>query len=82
VVRQRKEFMKLQNKVRLFRERYGWPQAKLSSLAEVDRSLISIIEHHNYQPSDRIKRKIAAALGVTVAEVWPEVEGGNYEYGR
>jgi DNA-binding XRE family transcriptional regulator len=71
--------MNSQNNVRIFREKYGWPQAKLAVLAEVDRSLISHIELYGYQPSDRIKRKIAQALGVTVADVWSDPMEGNHD---
>jgi DNA-binding XRE family transcriptional regulator len=69
----------MRNNVRLFRERLNWPQAKLSSLAQVDRSTVCLIERHNYEPSYKTKRKIAHALGATVAAIWPEFTEGSYD---
>jgi lambda repressor-like predicted transcriptional regulator len=46
----------------------------LSALSGVSATIISAVEHWNYCPGDEVRQRIAAALGVDVAEIWPARE--------
>ncbi len=44
----------------------------LAARAGVSATTLSAIERWNYLPGPQVRRRIAAALEVTVAEIWPE----------
>jgi DNA-binding XRE family transcriptional regulator len=47
----------------------------LATLAKCNPTTISAIERWRYHPRSDTCRRIAAALGVEVADIWPEQEG-------
>jgi transcriptional regulator with XRE-family HTH domain len=57
--------------IELARRDRGWRQADLATEAGVSRHTVAIAER-GYRPSEKSRRKIAAALGSSVAELWIE----------
>jgi DNA-binding XRE family transcriptional regulator len=47
----------------------------LAALARVSPTTLCAMERWNYQPSVPVRQRIAMALCVTVADIWPDGEG-------
>lgn len=61
--------------VRREREAQGLRLIDLAERADMSPGHISMIETRGYIPSLRSKEKLAKGLGMSVEELWPEVEG-------
>ncbi len=60
--------------VRIFRERRGWTQAQLGKEAQVDAGYVSRIETGSVDPGLQVQRRLADALGVSMAELMQQAE--------
>lgn len=63
--------MKSVNHLKELRLARGLAQQALAVRARVSAALIVGVERHGHRPSDEVQRKIANALDVTPAEIWP-----------
>lgn len=61
------------NKLREWRQRQGLPQWALAVRVGPSATTLSAIERWGYRPKVELQERIAAALGVNVADIWPEV---------
>lgn len=59
------------NHLKEIRTGKGLAQAGLAVQAEVSPTVIANIERWGYKPTERVREKIARALGVTLADIWP-----------
>lgn len=64
------------NRVRALRLARGFAQARLAVEADISVSTLISIEKYAFWPTERVRGKLAAALGVEVGDIWPE--GGGY----
>ena len=62
------------NRLKEIRADKGVKMAQLTAICGVSMSTLSGIERYLYRPSDATKQKIADALGVEVALIWPDVK--------
>ena len=62
------------NRIRELREARGESQAGLSVRIGTTVFYLGLIELHGHLPGANLRARIAAALDVTEAEVWPVVE--------
>jgi lambda repressor-like predicted transcriptional regulator len=62
------------NQLRPLRRAQGLPLWGLAVRARTSPGTLSAIERWGYRPGADLQQRIAAALGVTVAEIWPRVE--------
>ena len=60
------------NRLREFRERAKLAQRGLNVKSGVAGATISAIERWDYRPSPLTQERLAKALDVTVADIWPE----------
>lgn len=58
-------------RLRHTREDRGWSQWKLAQLADVSQGMVSAIELGKTEPALAIRCKLALALCVQHAEIWP-----------
>lgn len=66
------------------RKRAGLTQVELAELARVPQGTISAIEH-GLRPSQRVQKRLAAALAVEQTDLWPDPAAtmeGAFEYVR
>jgi transcriptional regulator with XRE-family HTH domain len=63
------------NRLRELRNRQGIAQQGLAVQAGVSPSIVTMVEKWGYRPTERVREKIAGALGVPEKEIWPD--GGN-----
>jgi len=69
------EATSLGNALRRIRDRAGMSQRALADVSGVERSYISMLENgHRRNASEPIMRNLAAALGVTVGDLYREAE--------
>ncbi|MBC7084612.1 MAG: helix-turn-helix transcriptional regulator [Firmicutes bacterium] len=61
------------NILREIRLRRGISQVALAARAGTTPAMISIIERYGHLPRPDLRRRIAEALGVAEADIWPEV---------
>jgi transcriptional regulator with XRE-family HTH domain len=61
------------NNLRRLRQDQGLALYGLAALARVSPTTLSGIEKWGYQPTARVRQRIAAALGVTERDIWPEL---------
>lgn len=59
------------NNLKSIRKSRGLVLWHLAAISKVNPSLISAIERHDYQPSREVQARLAAALSVEIAEIWP-----------
>jgi transcriptional regulator with XRE-family HTH domain len=59
--------------VRRLREEKGWGQTELAFYAKMSTSIISLLENGKRNPSTNTLARIAEALGVEVADLFPKV---------
>jgi transcriptional regulator with XRE-family HTH domain len=60
--------------VRISRERLDWSQADLARQSRIDRAYVSRIETGSADPGLRVQRRLAEALGITLAELITDAE--------
>jgi transcriptional regulator with XRE-family HTH domain len=60
------------NHLRRLRHARGLALYGLAALARVSPTTLSGIERWNYRPTARVRQRIAAALGVTERDIWPQ----------
>jgi transcriptional regulator with XRE-family HTH domain len=66
--------IKICNKLRYHRERYGFSQAALASTSQVSKVTISKIERNqDYIPHHKTRRKLAEALNINVEQLFPAI---------
>jgi transcriptional regulator with XRE-family HTH domain len=61
------------NNLRRLRQAQGLALYGLAALARVSPTTLSGIERWGYQPTARVRQRIAAALGVTERDIWPQL---------
>jgi len=61
-------------RLRELRRLKGWSQKDLSANAGVSTGTVAWLETQKHEPQPRTMRKIAAALGVEVADLYPEAD--------
>ncbi len=61
------------NRLRELRHQRGLAMWALAARSRVQPSQLLGIERHDYLPGRIIRDRIAAALGVPVLEIWPEL---------
>lgn len=59
------------NRVKELRLAQGMLQRQLQMRASISPSVLTLIEKYSYRPTETIRLKIAAALGLHVDQVWP-----------
>jgi len=59
-------------RIKLLRKNNGWPQEQLANMAGLKQVIVSRIERGNRKVTADELRKLAAALGVSVAELLDE----------
>jgi transcriptional regulator with XRE-family HTH domain len=74
--------MEIGREIRRLRESKGWSQAKLAGNAGMGISGISQIETGSRNPSAVTLSKIAEALGVEVADLFPKAQAPLPDFGR
>lgn len=62
------------NKLKEFREKLKFSQIELSLAAHCSRATIIWIERLGHYPTPGVRQRIAVALFVSEATIWPEVE--------
>ena len=62
------------DKLKILRKAKGWSQNKLSEVSGVSQTYISELEAGKSAPTLPVVKKLAAALGVSVAELLEEPE--------
>jgi DNA-binding XRE family transcriptional regulator len=60
------------NTLRERRQRLGLAQQAVAVRAGVSPTLVVAIEKWGYRPTERVRERIAAAVGCSAAEVWSE----------
>lgn len=60
------------NRLKFYRRRKNWPQKKLAEISGISVVSISFIENHLVMPMDLTKAKLARALKVPVADLFPD----------
>lgn len=70
------------NHLRETRQKRGIAIWGLAARARVSPSLVSAIEKWGYAPRPGTQERIAAALGVSVGEIWPDPEGPAHPRGE
>jgi len=61
------------NNLRELRQDRNLPQWGLAVRAGTSATTVSAIERWGYKPGVELQERIATALGVNVADIWPEV---------
>lgn len=59
--------------IRKARDRCGLLLVEAAARADVSPGYLSMIEN-GYRPARKIRERVAAALGATTAELWPELD--------
>ena len=62
------------SRIRALREERHLTQEDLACKAGTTLAYLGYIERTGYRPRTSLRQRIAAALGVSEAEVWPEAE--------
>jgi len=65
--------MVTQNNIQDFRRRRHMSQQALAVLAGTSPAIITLVEKHGHLPGEDLRKRIAEALSVTEAELWPNV---------
>jgi len=63
------------NQLKALRKMLGFTQAKLAADAHSSRALIISIERLGHYPTPSVRQRIAAALAVSEAIIWPDIVG-------
>lgn len=62
------------NNLRRWRRRLEFTQTELSGLAHCSRATIIWIERLGHYPTPGVRSKLATALGISEAVIWPSLE--------
>ncbi len=62
------------NNLRELRRRRGLTMWALAARSRVNPSLLSGIERHAYLPGEVVRARIAGALALQAAEIWPDLD--------
>lgn len=62
------------NRLRQLRRRQGLAMYGLAVKAAVSPTIVGMIERYDYRPGGRVRERLATALGVEVASIWPGEE--------
>ena len=63
------------NQLRKWRLKLSYSQLKLSVAAGVSPAMLVAIERYGYLPGPDVRVKLANALGISEAMLWPDVVG-------
>lgn len=63
------------NRLKALRRRLEFTQAELAAAVHCSRALIICIERLKHYPTPSVRQRIAAALFVSEAAIWPDVVG-------
>lgn len=66
-----------ENQLREWRKRLGFTQAELATAAHCSRALIISVERLGHYPTPGVRQRIAGALFVSEATIWPKVVTGG-----
>jgi DNA-binding XRE family transcriptional regulator len=64
----------IHNNLRSLRQAKGLAQYGLAALARVSPTTIQAAEKWGYLPSRAVRQRLASALGVRPADIWPDLE--------
>lgn len=62
-----------QNNFRELRKQQGFPIMELAARTGVSTAVMVAVERYNLYPGPSVRERLAAALGVSEAAIWPEV---------
>jgi transcriptional regulator with XRE-family HTH domain len=62
----------VKNRLRYLRRAQGLPMYGLAVKASVSPTIVSIVERFDYRPGAKVRVRLAQALGVSEADIWPE----------
>ena len=62
------------NQLRKWRLKLSYSQLKLSVAAGVSPAMVVAIERYGYLPGPDVRGRIATALGISEAVIWPSLE--------
>ena len=62
------------NQLKALRRRLSFTQIELAAAAHCSRALIISIERLNHYPGREVRSRLATALGVSEAVIWPTLE--------
>lgn len=65
--------MTISERIKALRAERGWSQSELAQRAHMTQAGLSLIEAGGRQPTYRVMKAIARALGVTLADLDPEL---------
>lgn len=63
-----------QNNLRQLRKQQNLPIMELAAKTGVSTAVIVAVERYNLYPGPSVRERLAAALGVSEALIWPEVD--------
>lgn len=61
------------NQIKRLRQGLGLSQAGLAAVVQCTTPYVIFMEKHGYVPQADLRRRVAAALGVDEATVWPDL---------
>jgi transcriptional regulator with XRE-family HTH domain len=64
----------IHNNLKSLRQAQGLAQYGLAALARVSPTTIQAVEKWGHLPSRPVRKRLATALGVRPAEIWPDLE--------
>jgi len=59
------------NRVREVRHARGLTLNRLAAVADISPNTLVAVEKHFYWPTERVRERIAAALGLELEDLWP-----------
>ena len=62
-----------QNRIKELRQGLDLSQAGLAAVVQCTTPYVIFMEKHGYVPQAALRRRVAAALGVTETDVWPDL---------
>lgn len=63
-----------QNNLRQLRKQQGFPIMELAARTGVSTAIIVAVERYNLYPGPSVRERLAVALRVSEAAIWPEVD--------
>lgn len=70
------------DRVRYFRKKAGLSQADLAKRMGVNHSAVAYLELRDNRPKYKTVEKLAAALSITPAELYPDIQEPEWNFGR
>jgi len=62
------------NQLKKWRAQLAYSQQELSIQAKVSPAMLVAVERYNYLPGPEVRTKVANALGISEATIWPGIE--------